>query len=86
MELKVALPVVLGAFLVVLLLQIHSNHPRTSITSYLKSRKLKKKEIPEDFDPTHGICNTIPLQTVVNNHVLSHAQHKTQKKALVTGT
>ena len=81
-----ALSVVAGALLLVLLVHLISRDTKTSSNSYLKSRKLKKKEIFEEFDPLKGVCSTIPLHTVVNNHVLSHSQHKTKKRVLVTGT
>ncbi len=84
MESKAALISFLGVFLFILVVYIHN--PKIPTDTYLKSRLLKKKEINEEFDPEKGICNTVPLHSVVNNHVLSHSQHKTKKKVLVTGT
>jgi hypothetical protein len=83
METRVALAVVAGALLLVLLVHVVSRDTKTSSNPYLKSRKLKKKEIQQD--PLKEACSTVPLRTVVSNHVLSHSQHKTKKKVLVTG-
>ena len=86
MESKTVLPLFLGLFLIILVAQFYIHNPKNPTDTYLKSRLLKKKEINEEFDPENGICNTVPLHSVVNNHVLSHSQHKTKKKVLVTGT
>jgi hypothetical protein len=86
MESKAALILFLGVFIFILVVQFCMHNPKNPTDTYLKSRLLKKKEINEEFDPENGICNTVPLHSVVNNHVLSHSQHKTKKKVLVTGT